>query len=225
MVVQDVAASSNVTTNESDGAADVLGAGVTAAVAAENVPAPHSNGEQLARDLGITPGDKCSAGAEATNMGCSLGCSCDWHQQCYPKYIYIDDGTHTGADWSSKRFDVGACEPGMPILIVSSVGLFIGALLVVVTGRMLLLGQFAARDSVDAAAMNLPPAPYMKPPMVVVPASGVAAQAQIAAASSADTPRVSKGKTATAADSAQVYTDAPPSPPVTPSAHRSSTSS
>lgn len=220
LALQDAATASNGTANESEGTLDAQGVAAVATHAAETVPAPDLNGDRIARDLGITPGDTCSAGGEPRNMGCSLGCSCQWHQQCYPKYIFIDDGAHSGADWTSRRFDVGACEPGMPILIIASVCLFVAALLVVVTGRMLLLGQFAARDAVDAAAAHLPPGPYVKPPMVVVPAAAVAAQAQSVAAASSDSPRPSKYKTLTAADSTDDLTA-----PLVASSSRSSTSS
>lgn len=151
--------------------------------------APLPDSERVAGELGIRSGSRCPTSQEAESIGCALGCSCGWNQQCYPRYFFTDDGETSTASFSSRRIDVGVCEAAMPILLVASVCLFVATLVCVVTLRMMLLGKFAANHGTNADPLRMPPTPCVKPPSVVaVPASAsvVAAKAPLAGSPSCD---------------------------------------
>lgn len=71
-------------------------------------------------DVGLSEEeDGCFYAPGNPRLGCSMGCSCDWWQQCYPKYLHwtVEHDMH-------ESYNLGTCQITLAIYGVMSAILF-----------------------------------------------------------------------------------------------------
>eukprot|EP00747_Dinoflagellata_sp_TGD_P114727 gnl/TRDRNA2_/TRDRNA2_171992_c1_seq1.p1 gnl/TRDRNA2_/TRDRNA2_171992_c1~~gnl/TRDRNA2_/TRDRNA2_171992_c1_seq1.p1 ORF type:complete len:316 (-),score=45.20 gnl/TRDRNA2_/TRDRNA2_171992_c1_seq1:40-987(-) len=96
----------------------------------------------------VVVGQRCPTngrGSEEKDMGCALGCYCGWHQQCYPKSILLTD-REGGSQSNMERVQLGKCELSVPVLMGSSMLIFMVAIALIVAARLYLLFISGAAD-------------------------------------------------------------------------------
>eukprot|EP00930_Biecheleria_cincta_P000221 TRINITY_DN100458_c0_g1_i1.p1 TRINITY_DN100458_c0_g1~~TRINITY_DN100458_c0_g1_i1.p1 ORF type:complete len:248 (-),score=43.54 TRINITY_DN100458_c0_g1_i1:62-775(-) len=73
-------------------------------------------------------------------QGCQADCKCGWYEQCYPKFVHLqnDGKVPASRDLVHAPINIGVCGLAMPVLFFLSVLLFLLLITSVVAARMYL---------------------------------------------------------------------------------------